>query len=122
MILTMSGSHYRIDEDEESVLRQTGSGQMFNTKRGVRVLTTTISEIIPLEEYYRAHPKERPDNINYSIKNTSELPKPIGSMSAERKKIAIESLTRAFKKHFEGRKIPIVALDLHDKMITRLSS
>ena len=99
MLLTMSGQKIEISENQETQLRKTSNNKLVKLN-GITINTSTISAIIPLQEYYKQHPEEKPINIE-----TFSAPKQI-SFTKQRYIKTLDRMIESFKGVFKGRNIP----------------
>lgn len=91
ILTTMDGAKIKISKKQEEYLTKVPSNKLVNLGAST-INTSTIATIVPIEEYYRQHPDERPqaDVVNYS-----QLPSPRNKIN---KQSALINLTKGLKK------------------------
>jgi len=98
MLTTMSKQKVKISEKQEVALRQTKANKLVKLN-GITVNTSTIDSIMPLNEYYRLNPNERPASNTYKqIETPKKEP-----MTQSRRIRQLESMIRGFKKTNDGK-------------------
>ena len=112
MLLTMSGQKIEISENQEVQLRKTASNKLVKLN-GITINTSTISGIIPLQEYYKQHPDEKPVNVE-----TFSAPKPI-SFTKQKYIDTLDKMITSFKSVFKDRDIPEQSQKILVSIITR---
>jgi len=83
---------------------------------------SSISEILPLSDYYKSHPKERPQYDN--IKKFPDLPKSVTwseSKSKEKQIKMMEQMIIGITKFIDRKASPKNAINLREQMQTGLS-
>ena len=94
----------------------------FESKKGGKYKFSSIDKWLPIDEYYQLYPKKRPDVvIDYTENNF--LPPPYISQVKQlmRNKKNLKTMIAGFKKHFEGRAMPVGSKVVLNKMEYKLN-
>ena len=89
-VISFTGSHYLITQDQEKKLSMINKNDNIDIN-GAIVRGSNIAEIIPIQEYYKQYPEKRPEQTPQPIKY---LPKE--KISAERHAKRIQAMKDGF--------------------------
>lgn len=113
IILTYAGSKYYINPKQEFALRSMDDNQrVYIDDRMVRI--NTIKEILPIDEYYKYNPSERPQYTNYSI-DANKIPER-RPFKRDRYINALKSMRSGFEEHWYGREMNKAGKNIHELM------
>jgi hypothetical protein len=98
MLITIGGEKLKISENQERALRKTSSKKLVNIN-GITINTSSISSIMPMEEYYKQYPDQRP--VVYQ-----EFKAPTRNWRDYDNQKGLSQMIAGFKKHFNGRSMP----------------
>jgi len=96
VLLTYAGSKHFITDKQEAILRRSADNDRIYTDKGM-VRVATVKEILPLEEYYLAHPEEKPEAPPKLFQNTPAQP-----FTKDRRIRALESMIRGISGYIES--------------------
>lgn len=115
VIITYTGGHYKITEQQEKILQRVGQDQIIEVE-GNKIKGRNISEVMTIEKYHETFPNKKPEYHNYP-----KLPEYEENIFTKSKRIkSLESIIAGFKKHFGNKQIPSQSIAMLNKMKEKL--
>jgi hypothetical protein len=115
MLTTMSKQKIKISKRQEIALRQAEVNKLVNLN-GTTINTSTIDCIMPLNEYYKINPNERPEREEHK-----QIKIPVKQEITQARRInALKSMGKGFEGNFKGRQIPLPAKGIYEKLLINL--
>jgi hypothetical protein len=101
VILTFQKNKHFISQAVNEQLQKLSNNDMIKLDDGRMLRLSTVAEILPIEEYYKNHPDERPQYNNYTNPKLEKV-EPMTSWS-KRKQIRIyESCLKGIRKYMDS--------------------
>ena len=116
ILITFTRSKYYITPKQAEDISKMGSNEKIILD-GATINTSSIAEILSLEDYYNSHPEERPKSETPEFKPPEDIP-----YSAKRHLNALKSIRRGFVKHFDGREMSIGQKEMLKRMDNRIKN
>ena len=117
VLISFTGVHYFINADQEKQLSKVGDKDRINIDGSV-VVGKNISDVLTIEKYYQTFPNKRPSYNRQDFTGLSDI---IRNFSEERKQKAMQSIITGFKKHFQGRVMPLKSQKMLDGFLLRVN-
>lgn len=96
VLITYAKTKYFITEKQYTTILSIGQGKIIKSGE-FTINTSTIAEILPVEDYYQNNPKERPQHTNYSFERPKYTPET--KMTKVRYLRALNGMLKGVKKY-----------------------